>query len=56
VTRATPMTAATAAPQVEGWPWLTGLATATPPLRMPQAETAERLGALWGLESRHVTA
>jgi predicted naringenin-chalcone synthase len=50
VTRAAPLTAVTAPPQAEGWPWLTGLATATPPLRMPQAETADRLGALWQLD------
>jgi predicted naringenin-chalcone synthase len=50
VTRATPVTAETAPPQAEGWPWLTGLATATPPLCLPQAETADRLGALWRLD------
>jgi predicted naringenin-chalcone synthase len=42
--------AATATPRAEGLPWLMGLATATPPLCLRQAETADRLSALWQLD------
>jgi predicted naringenin-chalcone synthase len=43
-----------AAAEGEGWPWLAGLATATPSLCMPQVETAARLAALWQLEGEEL--
>ncbi|MHC4384913.1 MAG: type III polyketide synthase [Planctomycetota bacterium] len=38
----------------DGWPWLAGLASATPSLCMPQAETADRLAALWQLDGEEL--
>ena len=35
--------------QLSAWPWLMGLGTATPPLRVSQSEIADRLGDVWKL-------